>query len=369
MIIGIPRERKKHEYRVGLTPAAVRQLVRAGHTVLVEAGAGEGAGFGDTCYREAGATLVTGAEDVFGESELVVKVKEPEPQEYRLLRQGQVLFTFLHLAANPGLTRILLEREVVAIAYETVQLDDGSLPLLAPMSEVAGKLSVQVGAHWLQKENGGSGVLLGAVPGVPPGRVVIIGGGTVGTNAAQVALGLGAEVTLFDVNLARLRRLAELLAGRVSLVSAELGALEEAVAAADLVVGAVLVPGAKAPKVVTTEMIRQMRPGSVIVDVAIDQGGCVEGAVPTTHDAPVVRVEQVILYSVANLPASTARTSTLALVNATFPYVSRLANLGYREALRTDHVLLKGLNTIEGRLVCAPVAESLGLEYCPYSAD
>ena len=369
MIIGIPRERKTHEYRVGLTPAAVKQLVQAGHRVLVEAGAGGGAGFGDGDYLAAGAQVVATNEELYGESELLVKVKEPEPQEFSLLRKGHVLFAFLHLAANPELARALLEREVVAIAYETVQLDDGSLPLLVPMSEVAGKLSVQTGAHWLQKENQGSGVLLGGVAGVPPGEVVVIGAGTVGTNAARVAAGLGAKVTVFDVDVTRLRRLGEVLGERVSLVASNPSAVAEAVAGADVVVGAVLVPGARAPKVVTKEMIHDMRPGSVIVDVAIDQGGCVEGAIPTTHDAAVIRVGPVLLYGVVNLPASVSRTSTFALVNATFPYVARLADLGYQEAVRTDRALRRGLNVVGGKVTCQAVAESLGITYCPYKDD
>jgi alanine dehydrogenase len=366
MIIGVPKEVKNHEYRVAMVPAGVMSLVGEGHTVLVQRSAGEGSGIADAEYVAAGAQMRPDAESIFAEAEMVVKVKEPLPQEYPLLHEGQVLFTYLHLAPAPELTKALLERGIVGIAYETVQLEDGSLPLLTPMSEVAGRLSVQVGAHWLEKENGGSGVLLGGVPGTPPGQVVIIGGGVVGTNAAKIALGMGANVTILDINLERLRYLADVLDGRLTVLASDRFTVEEAVAKADLVIGALLVPGAKATKVVTKAMIGRMRKGSVIVDVAIDQGGCIEGAIPTTHENPVFLIDGVTLYCVANLPGAVARTSTYALTNATFPYAKRLADLGYQKACAADPALRKGLNVHLGRLVNRAVAEGVGMEYHPY---
>jgi alanine dehydrogenase len=368
MIVGVPKEVKNHEYRVALVPAGVHSLVDDGHTVLVEASAGEGSGISDTEYVEAGAEIRPAAEEIFAQADMIVKVKEPLPQEYPLLRKDQVLFTYLHLAPAPELTQALLEREIVGIAYETVQLDNGSLPLLTPMSEVAGKLSIQVGAHWLEKENGGSGVLLAGVPGTPPANVAIIGGGVVGINAAKVALGMGANVTILDINLDRLRYLADVLEGRLSVLASNVYNIEEAVAGADLVIGGLLIPGAKAKKVVTKDMITHMRKGSVIVDVAIDQGGCVEGAVPTTHEDPVFTLDGVTMYCVANLPGCVSRTSTFALTNATFPYVSKLANLGYKAALQADVPLRKGLNVHKGKLVNRSVSEGVGIECSPYEA-
>lgn len=365
MIVGVPREVKNHEYRVSVVPAGVRSLVDDGHTVIVETAAGEGSGISDADYVSAGAQIRATPDEVYAEAGMIVKVKEPLPQEYPLLRSGQVLFTYLHLAPAPELTKALLEREIVGIAYETVQLDSGSLPLLTPMSEVAGKLSIQVGAHWLEKENGGSGILLPGVPGTPPASVAIIGGGTVGANAAKVALGIGANVTILDISVERLRYLADVLEGRLTVLASDSYSVEKAVAEADLVVGGLLVPGAKAKKVVTRAMIGKMRKGSVIVDVAIDQGGCVEGAVPTTHEDPVFSIDGVTMYCVANLPGCVSRTSTLALTNVTFPYVSKLANMGYEAALRSDLPLLRGLNVIHGKLVCKAVADGVGLEYCP----
>ncbi|OFW55596.1 MAG: alanine dehydrogenase [Actinobacteria bacterium RBG_16_64_13] len=362
MIVGVPKEVKNHEYRVSMVPAGVKSLVRNGHTVIVQASAGEGSGISDGEYEAAGATIGPTAEAVFAAAEMIVKVKEPLLQEYPVLREDQVLFTYLHLAPAPELTKALLGRKVIGIAYETVQLENGSLPLLTPMSEVAGKLSIQVGAHWLQKENGGSGVLLAGVPGTPPANVAIIGGGVVGINAAKVALGMGANVTILDVNLDRLRYLADVLQGRLTILASHEVNVEHAVAEADLVIGALLIPGARATKVVTKAMISRMRKGSVIVDVAIDQGGCVEGSVPTTHERPVIDVDGVTLVCVANMPGCVARTSTFALTNATFPYVSKLANLGYRAALKADPALAKGLNVIKGKLVCSAVAESVGIE-------
>ena len=369
MIIGVPKEVKNQEYRVAVVPAGVRTLVDDGHTVLVQSSAGEGSGISDAEYARAGAQIRPSAEVVYAEADTVVKVKEPLPQEYPLLREDQVLFTYLHLAPAPELTRVLLDRKIVGIAYETVQLENGSLPLLTPMSEVAGKLSIQVGAHWLEKETGGSGVLLAGVPGTSAGNVAIVGGGVVGMNAAKVALGMGANVTILDISLDRLRYLSDVLEGRLTVLSSDVYSVERAVIAADLVIGALLIPGAKAKKVVTREMIARMRPGSVIVDVAIDQGGCVEGARPTSHDDPVFTLDGVTMYCVTNLPGCVARTSTFALTNATFPYVCLLANLGYKEALKTDPALAKGLNVHKGKLVCQAVAEGTGLEYCPYEED
>jgi alanine dehydrogenase len=363
MIVGVPKEVKNHEYRVAMVPAGVKGLVSAGHTVLIQASAGEGSGISDAEYVAAGAQIRPTAEAVFAEADMIVKVKEPLPQEYPLLRAGQVLFTYLHLAPAPELTKALLDRGVVGIAYETVQLANGSLPLLTPMSEVAGRLSVQVGAYWLQKENGGSGVLLGGVPGTPPATVTIVGGGTVGINAAKMALGMGASVTILDVSLDRLRYLDDVLGGRLTVLASNELNVEKAVAASDLVVGALLIPGAKAKKVVTREHIAAMRKGSVLVDVAIDQGGCVEGARPTNHADPVIDVEGVTLYCVANMPGCVARTSTFALTNATSPHVIKLADLGWRAALRGDLALAKGLNVVEGKLVSKAVAEGVGMDY------
>lgn len=366
MIIGVPTEIKNHEYRVALVPSGVAALVSDRHRVLVQRGAGEGSGISDAEYVSAGAEIVSEAKDVYAEAAMVVKVKEPLPQEYPLLREGQVLFTFLHLAPARALTEALLDRRVVGIAYETVQLRDGSLPLLKPMSEVAGRLAVQAGAHWLEKENGGSGVLLGGVPGTPPGKVAIVGGGVVGANAAKIALGMGADVTVLDTDLERLRRLADVLDGRLTVLAANGSTVAESVAGADLAIGAVLVPGAKAAKVITSAMIGAMRSGSVVVDVAIDQGGCVEGAVPTTYTEPVLRIGGVNLFCVANLPGAVARTSTFALTNVTFPYVKTLADLGYEAAAQVDESLRKGLNVCRGAVVHRAVAEGVGLEYCPY---
>ncbi len=369
MIVGVPTEVKNQEYRVALVPAGVRTLVDDGHTVLIQAGAGEGSGISDAEYAEAGARIRPTAEAVYAEAEMIVKVKEPLPQEYPLLKEDQVLFTYLHLAPAPELTQALLDRRIVGIAYETVQLANGSLPLLTPMSEVAGKLSIQVGAHWLEKENGGSGVLLAGVPGTSPGGVAIIGGGVVGTNAAKVALGMGANVTILDISLDRLRYLSDVLEGRLTVLSSDVYSVERAVIAADLVIGALLIPGAKAKKVVSREMIAKMRKGSVVVDVAIDQGGCVEGARPTSHDDPVYTQDGVTMYCVANLPGCVSRTSTFALTNATFPYVRLLAGRGYKEALKADPALATGLNVHKGTLVSRVVAEGTGLSYSPYEED
>jgi alanine dehydrogenase len=367
MIIGVPKEIKNHEYRVAMVPAGVQHLVEGGHMVIVQSTAGVGSGISDAEYVAAGAQIRPTAEAVFAEAEMIVKVKEPLPQEYPLLQPGRVLFTYLHLAPAPELTKALLERKIIGIAYETVQLDNGSLPLLTPMSEVAGKISVQMGAHFLQKENHGSGVLLGGVPGTPPAKVAIVGGGVVGINAAKVAVGMGAEVTILDINLERLRHLADLFGSSLKVLASNAATIEQAVVEADLVIGGLLIPGAKAKKVITKAMIAKMRKGSVIVDVAIDQGGCVEGAAPTSHQNPIIDVDGVLLCCVANLPGAVARTSTFALTNATFPYASKLADRGYKAALKADSALAKGLNVLEGKLVNKAVADGTGLEYFPYN--
>lgn len=368
MIIGVPKEIKNNEYRVALVPSGVRALVQNGHRVLVEKSAGEGSGISDEDYLKAKAEIKTSAQAVFEEAEMIVKVKEPLPEEYAYLYEGQILFTYLHLAPALELTEALLAKKVIGIAYETVELPDGSLPLLTPMSEIAGRLSVQVGAHYLQKENGGSGVLLGGVPGVNAANVTIIGGGVVGTNAAQMALGLGASVTILTRNVNRLRYLSEVLHGKFTTLVENSSSIEASVIDADLVIGAVYATGAKAPCLVTRDMVAKMRKGSVIVDVAIDQGGCCEASVPTTHDDPVFTSEGVLHYCVANMPGAVSRTSTFALTNVTFPYVMKLADLGYREALQRDAALRKGLNVFKGELVYRPVAESVGIEFTPYEA-
>lgn len=364
MIVGTPREIKIHENRVGLVPAGAAALVRAGHTVLVQAGAGEGSGIADSEYLAAGAEIVPAAAEVWAQAEIVVKVKEPVPPEYDRMRPGQTLFAYLHLAPEPALTAVLLERGVTAIAFETVRTPDGRLPLLAPMSEVAGRMAVQVGANFLQKDHGGRGVLLGGVPGVSPGEVLIVGGGVVGANAARVALGLGARVSVLDVSRARLAWLDDAFGGRLTTLVYSEHAVAEAVLGTDLLVGAVLVPGARAPKTVTEAMVRSMRPGSVIVDVAIDQGGSVATADRcTTHDDPTYVRHGVVHYAVANMPGAVPRTSTFALAAVTAPYLQALADLGPLQALRADPILREGLATHGGRLASRPVAEAQGLPW------
>lgn len=359
MRIGIPREIKVQEQRVGLTPASVGELVAHGHVVRVERGAGAGIGEDDEGYERAGAVLVDDPGTVFAESELIVKVKEPQPREAALLRAGQVLFTYLHLAAEPALARTLCERGVVAIAYETVTGPGGSLPLLAPMSEVAGRMAIQVGAHWLEQPQGGRGLLLGGVPGVPAAEVVILGAGTVGTNALQAAAGLGARVTVLARNLERLRRIEAVFGNRVATRYADRASIEDAVASADLLVGAVLVPGAAAPRLVTRAMVAGMKAGAVIVDVSIDQGGCVETSRPTTHAAPTYVAEGVVHYAVTNMPGAVPRTSAAALNHATLPFVLALADKGWRRALADDPHLAAGLNVAEGRIAHPALAASL----------
>jgi alanine dehydrogenase len=361
--IGVPKEIKTHEYRVGLTPAAVRELVSHGHSVLVQQGAAVSIGFPDEAYRAAGAAIAPDAEAVFSESDLVVKVKEPQPGEIALLRPGQVLFTYLHLAADREQTLGLVASGATCIAYETVTDARGSLPLLAPMSEVAGRMSVQVGAHCLEREQGGAGVLLGGVPGVPSGRVVVIGGGVAGTHAASMAVGIGATVTVIDKSLPRLRELEQHFPSQLHTLFSTTDAIEGAVADADLVIGAVLVPGAAAPKLVSRELVRRMRPGSVVVDIAIDQGGCFETSRPTTHARPTYVEEGVVHYCVTNMPGAVARTSTLALGNATLPFVLALAGKGWRAAVQADPHLLAGLNVHAGQITHEAVAGALGLEF------
>jgi len=358
MIIGVPKEIKDNEARVGITPAGVKALTEAGHKVLVETQAGALSGFPDEDYQNAGAEIVGEAGFVWGKADTVVKVKEPIEREYVFFREGLVLFTYLHLAPLPALTDKLLESKIIGIAYETVRDRQGTLPLLTPMSEVAGRMSVQVGAAYLEKEHGGRGILLGGVPGVPPAHVCIIGGGVVGTNAAKIALGFGAKVTLVDVNLNRLRELDDIFSGRLYTLASNSYNLAQATREADLVIGGVLIPGATAPKLVTRAMVSRMKKGAVIVDVAIDQGGCVETARPTSHSNPSYVVDGVVHYCVTNMPGAVPHTSTLALTNSTFPYVLRIANLGAREALKQDEGLAEGLNTWAGKLTYRGVAES-----------
>ena len=358
MIIGVPKEIKDNEARVGVTPAGVKALTEAGHHVLVETQAGAQSGFPDAEYQNAGAEIAGDAGHVWGKSETVVKVKEPIEQEYVFFREGLVLFTYLHLAPLPALTDKLLESKVIGIAYETVRDRQGTLPLLVPMSEVAGRMSVQVGATYLEKERGGRGILLGGVPGVPPAHVCIIGGGIVGTNAARIALGFGAKVTLVDVNLNRLRELDDIFGGRLYTLASNSYNVAQATREADLVIGGVLIPGAMAPKIVTRAMVAAMKKGAVIVDVAIDQGGCVETARPTSHSNPSYVVDGVVHYCVTNMPGAVPHTSTLALTNSTFAYLLRIANLGVRDALKQDPGLAEGLNTWLGSLTHRGVAES-----------
>jgi len=365
MIVGVPKEVKDAERRVSTTPAGVAEYAAHRHRVLVERGAGLASGFTDGEYAAAGAELVDGPEAVFAQAEMIVKVKEPVAAEYDRLRPGQLLFTYLHLAADEPLTRALMRNKVQAVAYETVQLATGQLPLLTPMSEVAGRMAVQVGAHFLQATNGGGGLLLGGVPGVPGAEVVIVGGGVVGANAAQIALGMGANVTVVDKNIDRLRQLDQILHGRIHTLASNRQNLAAAVRGADLVIGAVLVPGAKAPKLVTREMIAAMRPRSVVVDVAIDQGGSFATSRPTSHSDPTFVVDGVVHYCVTNMPGVVPRTSTLALANVTLPYGLDLADRGLAGAVARDPALAKGVNVLDGQIVHAAVAEAFGLEYRP----
>jgi alanine dehydrogenase len=361
MIIGVPKEIKEQEQRVALLPSAANQLIRHGHSVVVQRHAGIGSGYRDEDYVKAGAEIVDQAKEVFAHADMVVKVKEPLEAEFPLLRKGQILFTYLHLAASKSLTEALLKSGVTAIAYETIQINH-RLPLLEPMSEIAGRMSVVMGANFLAKYNGGSGVLLGGVPGVLPGRVIVVGGGTSGVNAARMATGLGAEVTILDVDLERLRYLDLAMGNTNTLYSSEAN-LSDLMAECDLLIGAVLLPGAKAPKLITRQMLRQMKPGSVLVDISIDQGGCAETSRPTTHLDPVYVEEGVTHYCVANMPAAYARTATQALTNVTFRYVELLANFGLEDACKKQPALIGGINTRDGRLTCKAVAEAHGLKY------
>jgi alanine dehydrogenase len=365
MIIGVPKEIKNHEYRVGVVPAGVRALVQEGHRVLIQAGAGEGSGITDEEFSEAGAAIVPEAAAVYGGAEMVMKVKEPLEPEIPLLREGQILFAYLHLAPAPELTRGLLERKIIGVAYETIQLADGSLPLLTPMSVVAGRMAVQVGAHYLEKGFGGRGVLLGGVPGVARGQVAIIGAGTVGASAAKIAMGLGAYVTILDNNAQRLAYLDDIFGTRINTLMSNHDHIAAAVREAHLVVGAVLIPGAKAPKLVTREMVRSMKPGTVVVDVSVDQGGCCETTRPTTHTDPVYLVDGVIHYGVTNMPAAVARTSTFALTNVTLPYALALVGKGVTRAVAEDPALAKGVNVYRGEVTCSNVARDLGYACAP----
>jgi alanine dehydrogenase len=362
-VVGIPKEIKDMEGRVSMQPDGVAELVHSGHEVLVQAGAGKGAGFSDEEYEEAGGRVVDGPDEVFETADLIVKVKEPVPEEYDRFREGQQLFTYLHLAADKGLTEFLMDRKINSIAYETVEASDGSLPLLTPMSEVAGRMSVQAAAHHLESPQGGAGLLLGGVPGTPAAKVTIIGGGVVGTEAANIALGMRALVSVLDISPKRLAYLSDIFEGRADLVIPNRARTAAYVRQADVVIGAVLVHGAKAPKLVTREMVASMRPGSVVADVAIDQGGCIETARPTTHSDPTYVEEGVVHYCVANIPGAVARTSTLALTSATLPYLIRIADKGIEGAAAEDEALAKGLSTLGGDLVSEPVAEAHDLPY------
>lgn len=362
-VIGVPAEVKDSERRVGLQPGGAAELVHHGHEVVVQAGAGTGAGFSDEEYAAAGASIAEGPEAVFDRADLIVKVKEPVPEEYDRFREGQELFTYLHLAADKELTEFLMERKINAIAYETVQLKDGSLPLLTPMSQVAGRMAVQAAAHSLESPEGGAGLLMGGLPGTPAAKVTIVGGGVVGTEAAKMAVGMRAVVRILDINAARLAYLSDVFGGRVDLVTPNRARMADYVAESDVVIGAVLVAGAKAPKLVSRDMVAGMRPGSVVTDVAIDQGGCIETARPTTHSAPTYVEEGVVHYCVANIPGAVARTSTLALTSATLPYLLKIADSGIEGAAAEDTPLNLGLSTLRGELVSEPVADAHGLPY------
>lgn len=361
MIIGVPKEIKNHEYRVGLVPAGVRALVRSGHKVVIQAGAGEGSGITDQEFIQAGAQILPMAPEVYGQADMIIKVKEPLPAEYPLLREGQILYAYLHLAPAPELTQALLDRKVIGVAYETIQLPDGSLPLLTPMSVVAGRMAIQIGAHYLEKGFGGRGVLLGGVPGVARGKVTILGAGTVGTNAAKIAIGLGAYVTILDNNPRRLTYLDDIFGTRINTLMSNYYNISESIRESHVVIGGVLIAGAKAPKLVTREMIGTMKKGTVVVDVSVDQGGCCETTRPTTHEDPIYLVDGVIHYGVTNMPAAVARTSTFALTNVTLAYGLELANKGFPKALTENPALAKGLNTCLGEVTCENVARDLNL--------
>ena len=365
MVIGVPKEIKNHEYRVSVTPDGVRALRQTGHDVWVEPSAGVGSGYSDEDYRSAGAALAESKEQLFQQASLIVKVKEPLLSECQFFRPGQTLFTYLHLASLPDLTKALLDTRITAIAYETIETKDGALPMLKPMSEIAGRMSVQIGARYLEKTQGGRGLLLAGVPGVEPGKVVVLGAGVVGSAATRIAVGMGAQVTVINLDLERLRTLDELYRGRIVTRASTRAAIDESVMAADLVIGAVLVPGARAPKLVSRELVARMKPGAVVVDVAVDQGGCFETTRPTTHSDPVYVVDGVLHYCVANMPGIVPRTSTVALTNSTLPYLLRLASQGVEEAVRADAGLAKGVNLSDGKITCREVADAHGLRFDP----
>jgi alanine dehydrogenase len=366
MIVGVLKEIKEEEYRVSMTPAGVEEMLQKGHQVLVEKNAGTGSGFPDESYRDAGAEIVADPKDIYDRSDMVMHVKEPMPSEYDLIRKDQIVFTYLHLAANVELTKALMKSGAVNIAYETIQKEDGSLPLLTPMSEIAGRMSVQEGAKYLEKPFGGRGVLLGGVPGVNPATVLIIGAGVVGTNAAKMACGLGARVYLLDMNLDRLRYLSDVMPSNCFLLKSNPQVVREIAQEADLVIGAVLVAGAKAPRLIDQETLKLMNPGSVLVDVAIDQGGCFEMSKPTTHTCPTFEVEGVVHYCVANMPGAVAQTSTLALTNATLPYALEIANKGWERAAKDKQEIMLGLNVVNGKITYKAVADAFDMEYTPY---
>jgi alanine dehydrogenase len=365
MVIGVPKEIKDHEYRVSVTPDGVRALRQAGHDIWVEPSAGLGSGYSDEDYRGAGATMADSKEQLFQKAALIVKVKEPLLSECHFFRSGQTLFTYLHLASLPDLTKALLDTTITAIAYETIEAKDGTLPMLKPMSEIAGRMSVQVGARYLERTQGGRGVLLAGVPGVEPGKVVVLGAGVVGSSAIRIAVGMGAQVTVINLDLERLRALDDLYGGRIVTRASSQAAIDESVMAADLVIGAVLVPGARAPKLVSRELVARMKTGAVVVDVAVDQGGCFETTKPTTHSDPVYVVDGVLHYCVSNMPGIVPHTSTIALTNATFPYLLRLVTQGVESAVRADAGLAKGVNLSGGKVTCRGVAEAHGLRFDP----
>ncbi|WP_242928365.1 alanine dehydrogenase [Pontibacter vulgaris] len=365
MIIGVPKEIKNNENRVGATPAGVNELVRNGHTVYVQATAGEGSGFADEDYAKAGATILPTIEEVYGIAEMIIKVKEPIESEYSLIKENQLLFTYFHFASYEPLTHAMIERKAICLAYETVEKTDRSLPLLVPMSEVAGRMAIQEGAKYLEKPLKGRGILLGGVPGVRPAKVLVLGGGVVGTNAAKMAAGLGADVTILDTNLARLRYLDDILPANVNTQMSNEYTIRELVQTHDLIIGAVLIPGAKAPNLITRDMLKTMKPGTVLVDVAVDQGGCIETCKPTTHENPTFIIDDVVHYCVANMPGAVPFTSTQALTNATLPFAVQLANKGWKQACADSAELKKGLNVVNGKVVYPGVAEAFNLEYTP----
>lgn len=365
MIVGVPKEIKTREYRVGMTPAIAKAYIDSKHTVFVEKGAGEGAGITDADYEAIGAKIIKSADELWKRAEMIVKVKEPIEPEYKRMQEGQIVYTYFHLAAVPELAKVLIAKKIAAVAYETIQPEDGSLPLLKPMSEVAGKMAIQVGATSLEKAHGGKGILLGGVPGVRNTKVTILGGGVVGTCAAKVAVGMGADVTILDVNLDRLTYLDDIFQGRLKTLMSDSLNIAKCVREADLVVGAVLIPGAKAPKLVSKELIKEMSKGSVVVDVAVDQGGCIETIKATTHDNPTYEVSGVVHYGVANMPGAVPMTSTFALTNATRPYGRKIADMGLAEAIKSDLALSRGLNTYGGHVTYEAVARDLGYQYMP----